>query len=128
MAPQMSWPGKDVAAAAANHVNFAAHNLCWIKIDHIGDDLDYLAHELVSDQEGGWNGLTRPIIPLEDMHVRAADTGAPHADQNVIDADARDLDLFEPKARLRLGFDQRFHVPIEACKRSRDRREAVGVR
>src|SRR5260370_25101110 len=71
MGAQMSSPGKAVAAAAANHVTFAAHNLSWIKIDHIGADLDYLAHELVSDHHGNRNGLTRPIIPLEDMHVRA---------------------------------------------------------
>ena len=78
-------------------------------VDVGADGFDDLADELVADRHGHGNGLLRPVVPLVDVHVGAADAGAQHADQDVVDADFGDGDILEPQAGLALAFDQSFH-------------------
>jgi hypothetical protein len=77
-------------------VAFAANDLAGTEVAHVRADLDYTADKLVADDHRHRDGLLRPLVPLVDVHVRAADTGAEHADQNVIDAEGRLVDVFEP--------------------------------
>ena len=46
--------------------------------------------ELVADRHRHGDGLLRPLVPLVDVDVGAADAGAQHLDQHVVDADRRD--------------------------------------
>jgi hypothetical protein len=55
------------------------------------------------------DGLARPIVPLVDVHVGAANARAVHADQDVVDADAGLVDVFQPEAGLVFAFDECFH-------------------
>src|SRR5258708_14532204 len=74
-----------VPAASANHVTFAADNLAGVKIHHVRADLDDAAHKLVANSHGHGDRLLRPIVPMVDMDIGAADAGAKHLDQNIID-------------------------------------------
>jgi hypothetical protein len=43
------------------------------------------------------------------VEISAAHAGAVYLDQNVVDADFRHFDIFEPQARLALAFNESFH-------------------
>ena len=66
--------------------------------------------EFVADRHGHGNGLLRPVVPFVDVDVGAADAGAQHADQHVVDADLGDVDVFQPQARLAPALHQCFHI------------------
>ena len=106
---QVAPAGQAVAAASADHVAFAADDIAGEKIGDVGADLDDLAHEFMADRQRDGDGLLRPIVPLVNVHVGAADARAMHADQDIVDADAGFPDFFQPEAGLALAFDQRFH-------------------
>jgi hypothetical protein len=111
MGAQVSAPGKAVAAAAADHVTFTAYCLSRAEINNVRADFHNLAHEFVPDHHRNRDGFPRPFIPFEDMDVGAANTGPPYADENVIYSESRDIDVFQPKAKFRLGFDKSLHNP-----------------
>ena len=50
---------------------------------------DDVARELVADDERRAAAAARPVVPLVDVDVGAADAGAPHADQHLVVADRR---------------------------------------
>ena len=105
----MTIPGHAVAAAPAHHVAFARDQLARMKIDDIGADGGDLADEFMADRHGHRDGLLGPGIPVIDVNIRAADSGAVDADQNVIDADSGLGDIFEPQAGLGVRLDECFH-------------------
>ncbi len=72
--PQTTWPSPLTISPG------------WKSAD-VGADLDDLAHELVADHHRHGDGLLRPGVPVVDVQVGAADAGAVHADQHVVDAD-----------------------------------------
>ena len=41
--------------------------------------------------------LLRPVVPFVDVQIGAADAGAVDADQDVVDADLRFGNVFEPQ-------------------------------
>ena len=106
---QMPPSGQAVAAAAADHVTFAAHEIARVKIVDVGADFHDLADELMADRHRHGNGALRPFVPVVDVNIGAADAGAPYPDQNVVDADGGFGNLFEPQARLALALYECFH-------------------
>src|SRR5580698_5472111 len=98
-----------IAAAAAHHVPLAAHDVAGMKIVHIRPGLLDFADEFVADRHGDGYGALRPFIPVVNMQIGAADAGPADADQHVVDADGGFGNVFEPKSRLTLTFDQCFH-------------------
>ena len=106
---EMPAASQAVAAAAADHMPFAADNVAGSEIDHIRADRDDLAHELVADHHGHGNRALGPGVPVVDMHVGAADPGASHANQDVIDAVLRLGNIFQPQPGGPFTFHQRLH-------------------
>ncbi len=106
---QMPPPGQAIAAAAADHVAFAAHQIARVEIADVGAHLHDLADKLVADRHRHRNGALRPLVPIVDMNIGAADAGALYADQDIVDADRRLGNLFEPQARLALALYECFH-------------------
>ena len=88
--------GQAVAAASADYVTFAAHQIARVKIVHIRAHFDDLSHEFMADRHRHGNGALRPFVPVIDVNVGTANTGAAHADQNIVDTDAGLGDLFQP--------------------------------
>jgi len=66
----------------------------------------------VSNHERRLAPPLRPRIPVVDVHVRAADAGAPDADQDLVFADAGLLDILQLKAGCGGLFDERFHERV----------------
>src|SRR5260370_18952789 len=85
---QVATAGQAVAAAPADHVSFATHDIAGMRIVDIRPDFDNLSHELITDRHGHRNGALRPVIPVVDVQIRAANAGAAHANHHVVDAAA----------------------------------------
>ena len=72
---EMPAAGKAVAAAAADHVAFAADDVAGEEVVDVGADRDDLADELVADRHRHRDGLLRPFVPVVDVDVGTADAG-----------------------------------------------------
>src|SRR5205085_7413730 len=104
MSTEMTTPSETVPAAAAHHVPFAADDLAGMKINHVGANSDDFSDEFVSNRHRNWDGGARPIVPVVDVDVSAADSCVSDADQNVVDANGGFGDIFEPQSRRGLAF------------------------
>src|SRR4029079_497783 len=102
--------GHAVAAAAAHEVALAADDVTRRGVVDVRSDLDDFAHELVPDDHRHRDRALRPGIPGADVQIGAADAGALHADQHVVDADLRLRRIDEPDAWTRLRLRERFHA------------------
>ena len=108
----MAPAGQTITAAAAHHVTFAAHQIAYVKIGDVRPQLDNLSDKFVADRHRHRNGALRPFIPVVDVNVGTANAGATHANQNIVDADARLRNLFEPQTGLALALYEGFHEPL----------------
>ncbi len=99
-----------VSASATNNVSFATNNLARVEIGHVGTCLNDLTDELVSDDHRHRNRLLRPRVPVVDVDVSAADARSINLDQNIVDANLRLWDIFQPKPRFCLAFNECLHV------------------
>jgi hypothetical protein len=77
-----------------------------MKINYIRPDLDNFSDKLVANGHRNRNGGARPIVPVVDVDIGAADSRVRDADQNVVDADRGFGDIFEPQSGRVLAFDQ----------------------
>ena len=84
---------------------FAADDVAGIEVAYVGADLDDLPDEFVADGHGNGDGFLRPVVPLVDVDIGAADAGVADTDQYIVDADFGFGNFFEPEARLSLAFD-----------------------
>ena len=73
-----------------------------MKIDDVRADLHNLADEFMADGHGDRNGLAGPLVPIVDMNIGSANSGAVDADQNVVNANGRLGDVLDPTVRSRL--------------------------
>ena len=62
--------------------------------------------------------LLRPGVPVVDVHVGAADAGAQHPDQHVVDADLRLRHVLQPQPGLGPALHQRPHRGDHGTQRS----------
>ncbi len=106
---QVAPPGQAVAAAAADHVTLARHEVAGGEVGDVGAHVHDLADELVTDHERRLDRPGRPRIPALDVEVRAADPGLVDADQDVVDADRGDRHLAQLQTRTGSGLDQGQH-------------------
>ena len=104
-----------IAAAArrpalhADHMALTRHALADLKTSHIGPKFGDLARVFVAHGHRRRDRLLRPLVPIEDMDVGAADAGLVYLDQYIVGANLGDRLLLEPQARLRLFLDEGFH-------------------
>ena len=116
---EMIAPAARRPAPHADDVALARHALADLEMPHVGAEFGDLARIFVADRHRRRDRLLRPLVPVEDMHVGAADAGLVHLHEHVIGADLGDRLLFEPKARLRLFLDEGAHGDFRAsCGRS----------
>src|ERR1700691_3889481 len=98
-----------VTTTPADHVALDADNVSGIKIVHVGSDGGDLADKLMTNHHRHRDGSLRPIVPLEDVHIGAADAGVTHTDQNVIDANGRLRHIFQPQPAFSATLYQCLH-------------------
>ena len=75
------------------------------------------AAEFVTDRERHRNRLLRPVVPLVDMYVGAANRRPVDPDEHVVMADFRFRDVLHPDAALGFRFHQRFHQSMTPSSR-----------
>src|SRR5947209_18160211 len=85
----MAVSGEAVPAPPANHLTFPADDIAGKKIGHIGTHFDNLAHELMPDRHRYRNGFPRPLVPIVNVNVRAADARLADLDQHIVNANLR---------------------------------------
>ena len=99
-----------VAAAPADHVALAGNDLPGVEVVDVVAHLDDFADEFVADHHRHRYCLRRPLVPLVDMQVGAADRCFLYLDQNVVEAGFRLRDVFHPDALAGFALDQCFHI------------------
>ena len=92
---EVTAPGAAVAAVAADDVPLAGRQLPELEAAHPVSQLDDPAHELVAGDQRHGDRALRPLVPLVDVHVRAADGGLEHTDHHFSGAGAGDGDALE---------------------------------
>jgi hypothetical protein len=70
-------------------VTLGGDAIAFLNIGDESSDLDYVAGEFMSDDEWRLAAAAGPLIPVVDVNVGAADSGAANFDQNFIVADFR---------------------------------------
>ena len=98
-----------IPAPAAGHVPFPAHDVAGIKVGDVRTHFHNFAHKLVPDHHRHMDGFLRPVVPLINVQIRAADARAMHANEHVINANFRLLDVLKPKSRFSFTFYECFH-------------------
>ena len=88
---------------------------------HVGDELadfDDFPGELMANDERRFASAARPVIPLVDVHVSAADTGATHLDQDLVVQNRRHRNIGQLEAGTSVMFDERLHEvdKLTSCK------------
>jgi hypothetical protein len=96
---------------------FTADEFTGVKVRHIRSDFDHLADELMPYNHRHWNGRASPVVPLIDMKVGPADSGQENAYEDIVDADDRGGNVFEPETTLRPAFHKRFHKRFKIQER-----------
>ena len=101
--------GEAVAAVAADDVALAGDDVAFAEVVDVGSGADDPADELVADDHRDGDGLLRPGVPVVNVHVGAADAGAQHLDEAIVDPHLRDGHVLQPEADVLLPLDQRPH-------------------
>jgi hypothetical protein len=80
-----------------------------VKVVHVLPDFLNRSNKLVSDLHGDRNGLLRPGVPVVDVHIRPANRRFMDFDQDVVEADFRHRNVFQPDTGSGCGFDECLH-------------------
>jgi hypothetical protein len=106
---EMTPSSQTVSTAAAYDMSFSRDEIVDFEIVNIVSNLNDPAYELVTDGHGDGNGLLSPLVPVVNVHIRAADCRLVNLDEDVIDPHFRHRNLFQKDAGLPFGFNQGFH-------------------
>ena len=112
---EMAASREAVTAASANHVALSADELAREKVGDICAYFDNFAHEFVAHHHGDRNGPLGPLIPLVDVDIGAADGGLLYLNENVVNADRGDRNIFQPESGFGFTLYQRFHEFHGTC-------------
>jgi hypothetical protein len=89
-------------------VTLAADNLAGEEVGDVRADLHDLAHELMADNHGNRDRAGRPVVPVEDVEIGAADRGLSDPYQHIVDADGGDRHVLEPQPGFSVLLDESF--------------------
>ena len=106
---EVATAGATIAAYAAGNVTFRRHPIANRKSFDFAATLDNLAEKLVTNCGGNFDRVARPVVPLINMDVGAANSSAFDANQNVVMPNRRSGYVLHPDAAFGFGLDQRFH-------------------
>ena len=109
MRAEVAASGETVAAAPADDVAFAAHDLAGEEVRHVHADGGDFPDELMPDDHRHGDRPLRPGVPFVNVEVGPADAGAIDADEHVVEAAFRFRHIFQPEAGFAFRFDEGFH-------------------
>mmetsp|Transcript_19346 Transcript_19346/g.53121 ORF Transcript_19346/g.53121 Transcript_19346/m.53121 type:complete len:273 (-) Transcript_19346:175-993(-) len=99
-----------IAAMPAHDVALATHAVTLLEALDVWAHVHHDARELMPDGHAPRDRLLRPLVPVVDVHVRAADRCALHLDQDIVISRLRHLLLVHPNAAFPLQLRQRAHL------------------
>ena len=82
----MTATSQTVATFTAYDMTFAIDQITFLVALHIRADFLDRANEFMADHHRRFDRFLRPVVPIIDMHIRAADRRLFDLDQHVIDA------------------------------------------
>lgn len=94
----------------ADQVTFAGTALADRQPLHVPADLNDLSCEFMARDQTHRHRLRRPVVPVPDVNVGAADSGLADADQHVVWSDLGHRAMLKPKPDLGFRFRQCLHV------------------
>src|SRR2546421_8593465 len=97
----MSPARQTVSTMTTNDMSLAAHHLPRKKVRDICADFDNLTHKLMAHNHRHGNGFLRPIVPLVNMQVSAADSCSIDPNQDIVLPDLRFGYVFQPQPGFR---------------------------
>src|SRR5437762_7925125 len=100
-----------VAAVATGYMAFTHHELAFIESAHVRAHLRNLANELVPIHHRHLYCLSRPVVPIVNVNVSAADRSFLRADQHILGTNFWHRDFLQPQPGFRFGFDDGRHRP-----------------
>src|SRR5207244_3153670 len=109
VAAQVTAAGAAIAAVPARDMPLAGYAVADTEAAHLRTHPDHLADILVPDVHSDRNRLTRPLVPLPDMNVGAADRRLADLDQQVVVTHLRFLDPLQVQSWAGLGLHQCSH-------------------
>src|SRR5579875_2930606 len=109
MSAEVTPAGEAVAAVSTDDVTLAADSVARPEVRDIGADFNNFADEFVSDNQGNGDGALRPRVPLVDVEVGTANACGEDANFDVVGANFRLGNLFEPEPTFGAGLHQSFH-------------------
>ena len=115
MRAQMPPPRETITTASADDMPLAADHVTHLDVRDVAAKCRHGAGKFMTDHHGHGDGLLRPLIPVVDMHIGAANGGLMDLDQDIIEAHLRHGHILQPQPRPRLLFDQRLHRIFPIC-------------
>ena len=97
------------AAVFANQMPLARNPLANGQIGHVFTHLNNLSGKLMPGNQRHRHSFLRPLVPVPDMDIGAANAGFVNLDQHIIRADFRHRLALHPQAFLCLRLYQRLH-------------------
>jgi len=79
-------PCQTISATPTHDVPFPADEIAGLEIFDVGADFDYLPAEFVPDDKRNVNCGLRPIVPVVDVQVGAANPCRQNTNLDVVDA------------------------------------------
>ena len=94
-----------VSAFSADYVTLTRNELSDLPVGDVASHLNYLTHVFVTYDLGRFYCFLRPLIPVVDMKVRAADSGLVYFDLDTVGVHLRLGDVLKPKTLFGILFD-----------------------
>jgi hypothetical protein len=105
-----------IAAVSTCDVSLAHNEIPARKSSHVITDSINDAGKLMTNGHRHWNCFLRPVIPIVDVHVSAADRRLQHSDQHVVTASFWNRNILKPEARLGFRLHNCLHRRLHDSK------------
>ena len=119
IAAQVTAPGAAITAFAAHDVSFPRHPVADLDRMHELADLFDHADVFVADGHRHGHVFLRPLVPVVDMQVGAADRDLADLDQHVLGTGLGPRHVLQPEAGFIVCLDQCFHCGLPVISSSR---------
>src|SRR4030095_3762623 len=110
---KMAAPSEAIATMSTRDVTLAAHQVSFCKTFDVTTYTIDNANKLMANGHRHWNGFLRPIIPVIDVQIRAADRGFQHSDEHIIAANLWNRNVLQPQTWLAPGFHNGHHCFLQ---------------
>jgi hypothetical protein len=98
-----------ISATAADNMPFSADDVAGEKIGYVLSYFYNFPYELMTHDQGDWNGFLSPVVPFENVEVRAANAGFFNPNEHIIDTESGFWNVFQPQSFFGVSFDEGFH-------------------